>query len=570
MARVLAEERAAQLERVPLRGARDLVEEALGGEGGVRRADRAPPLHRHADLRRVQVDGEVRDRVGQGGCAFHRGGVDAVLHQHRFERGAGEDRLADDAVAPRDQPAARVEARFERVVVHGPVVARAHVVLAPPDQLHRGASVDRFCNRRRFQHEVGLRVGAPAEAAAGVQHVELHLLGLEPEELRHDRLVDGLELLAVPDLAACLFTIGVELHHAVHRLHAGVREVRELVGGLERPRRVLERALDVAVLARHGALGDGELLVLGHDFGRAQAKGARFVPLGAERVAALLRAPVVPGEHCDAVRRRRGERDDIDHALDGFCLGGVEALELRAEALGMQHHGGEHARQLHVLREHRAAVRLGARVGARRGLADVGELLRVLERNFGRHRLACGIGRKLAERQPAFLMLNHTFRNGDLRGRHAPFLRSRGDQHGARGGARLPQLLVGIGERGAAAGALRLAPEQVVVAARVGGRALDPDLRPVGVELLGDQRRQPGVGALPHLEVLHDHGDGVVGADPDKCVGRESILRLGKYFSRKGDSENEGTRRLEKIPAADVGDHASPLAARLMAARMRG
>src|SRR3989442_10233430 len=32
----------------------------------------------HADLRRVQVDGEVRDRVGQGGGALHRGGVDAT------------------------------------------------------------------------------------------------------------------------------------------------------------------------------------------------------------------------------------------------------------------------------------------------------------------------------------------------------------------------------------------------------------------------------------------------------------------------------------------------------------
>src|SRR5204862_5383451 len=59
VARVLAEERAAQLERVPLRGARDLVEEALGGEGGVRRADRAPPLTRPAELRRGQVAAEV-------------------------------------------------------------------------------------------------------------------------------------------------------------------------------------------------------------------------------------------------------------------------------------------------------------------------------------------------------------------------------------------------------------------------------------------------------------------------------------------------------------------------------
>src|SRR5262245_15759317 len=77
-----------------------------------------------------------------------------------------------------------------------------------------------------------------------------------------------------------------------------------------------------------------------------------------------------------------------------------------------------------------------------------------------------------------------------------------GAPRGSRRGARLALLLVGVRHRGAAAGSLHRAHEQVVVAGRVRGRALGADLAPVGVELLGDQRRQPGEGALAHLEVL--------------------------------------------------------------------
>src|SRR5205814_10194596 len=93
----------------------------------------------------------------------------------------------------------------------------------------------------------------------------------------------------------------------------------------------------------------------------------------------------------------------------------------------------------------------------------------------------------------ALAMLAHALRDADLGARHVPALRRRADQHQARRGARLAQLLVGIGERGAAAGALRLAPEEIVVALRIGGRALDADLRPVGIELFGDERRPSGV-----------------------------------------------------------------------------
>lgn len=67
-------------------------------------------------------------------------------------------------------------------------------------------------------------------------------------------------------------------------------------------------------------------------------------------------------------------------------------------------------------------------------------------------------------------------------------------------------------------------PEQIVVTGRIRRGTLDPDLCPVGVELLGKQGRQPGVGTLAHLQVLGDHGHGVVGTDTQKGVRFEQHL----------------------------------------------
>ena len=86
---------------------------------------------------------------------------------------------------------------------------------------------------------------------------------------------------------------------------------------------------------------------------------------------------------------------------------------------------------------------------------------------------------------------------------------------------------------------------QVVVELRVGRRALDSHLRPRGVELLGDQRRQAGVGALAHLEVLDDHGHRVVGADRQERVGREFGPEAAAFAAFAG-------RGLRRVDAEDA------------------
>ena len=50
----------------------------------------------------------------------------------------------------------------------------------------------------RLDDIVRAGVGAPAEAAAGVQRVDLHLLRLEPGDCAAFALVDGLELVVPP------------------------------------------------------------------------------------------------------------------------------------------------------------------------------------------------------------------------------------------------------------------------------------------------------------------------------------------------------------------------------------
>ena len=240
-----------------------------------------------------------------------------------------------------------------------------------------------------------------------------------------------------------------------------MREVRELVGSLERLRRAAQRAFRVAQLVRHRARRHREPLVLRHDVGRAQAEGGGLVPFGDQRVAAFLRRPVILRQHRDAVGRRRGKGDHVHDTRDLLRLRCVEALELRAEARRMQHHRGQHPGELHVLCELRAAVRFGARIGAReRRFADVDEVLRILEQRRGRHHLGARGGRELAELRALLrlLVLDHAARHGDFRRRHAPALGGGADQHHARRGAGLAQLLVGIGQRARAAGALHRAP----------------------------------------------------------------------------------------------------------------
>jgi hypothetical protein len=202
------------------------------------------------------------------------------------------------------------------------------------------------------------------------------------------------------------------------------------------------------------------------------------------------------------------------------------------------------------------------------------EVLRILEGDLRGGCLPGRLGRQLAEcGAPARRRVRDDAAvDGDLRRRYLPALRGRRHEHGARGGAGAAELLPRIGHGVAAAGALRGSPGEVVVAGDVGRRRLDADLRPVGVELLGEQRREAGMGALAQLDVLGDEGDGVVGRDAHEGVGREHPRRRGIALGERpiqahADQEPhpEGAAP-EELTAAR---HQSARAASWMAARIR-
>jgi hypothetical protein len=101
--------------------------------------------------------------------------------------------------------------------------------------------------------------------------------------------------------------------------------------------------------------------------------------------------------------------------------------------------------------------------------------------------------------------------------------------------------------------ALHRTEREVRVLLVIGRRRFDADLRPVRIELVGQNRRDPRIGALPELDVLADDGDVVVGRDPQKGIrcelagrGRSHAFRHRKI---EADDQTGAYRAFEKLPA---------------------
>ena len=125
-------------------------------------------------------------------------------------------------------------------------------------------------------HVVGGRIGAAAEAAAGVEHVDLHLLGLRARAPRRRRpgRRSGTARRSRPRSWSRR-----QLDHAVHRLHRRVREVRKLERRLERLCAAPASAFAASPSLRATAPGvAGEALVLGEDVGRRSLERPRSRP----------------------------------------------------------------------------------------------------------------------------------------------------------------------------------------------------------------------------------------------------------------------------------------------------
>ncbi len=399
------------------------------------RAHRAPPEHRHLDVGGHQIDQQVGHGVRQGRGALDRGRIDAVLDHHARKRRAGQDRLADDPLPPGDQPAAGVEAARELVVVHRPIAAARHVVLAGPLHLDRGLGAGRLEDAHDLDDHVRIGDRAPAEEAARRHHVQLHLRGVDAHDLGAHRLIEVRHLVPGPDLERAV----LEPCDRVERLHRGMREVGKLELGLDDLGGAGERALDVAVLARDRGIALRQPLVLGHQLGGAAGLGGALIPLDGQQVAPLERRPGVLGHDRDPARRL----DHVDHALDLPGRRGVERRRPGAEQGRPREHRGQHARQPDVDRKLLPARGLGDRIQpVQLVVADVDPGGGVLELDLLRRRhLGRPVGERAEARGLARGVAEHAFGDPDLARGHRPGLGGGLDQHGARERARLPVAL---------------------------------------------------------------------------------------------------------------------------------
>ena len=103
----------------------------------------------------------------------------------------------------------------------------------------------------------------------------------------------------------------------------------------------------------------------------------------------------------------------------------------------------------------------------------------------------------------------------------------------------------------------------------------DPDLRPVRIHLVGDDRREAGRRPLAEFDMLDDHADRVVGQHPDEGVGSEGRpggrQRPGAAHRQHHSDREPGSRQESAAVGFDRG-HAgtfAPAAASFMAWRMR-
>ena len=281
--RVARHELSTKRVRILPRGVRQLVHEALDHPAVLRRPHAAPRRDGNAGVLDHPLQTEMGHRIDQL--------IRPAREQERSALGAHQ------AMAPRHRRPARVEPAAQHVIGGGTIQRVLNVVFPRPHDLDRAVDVLRQLHRLgRIVHGPA----APAEAAAQIRHVNGDRLGREARQLRR-RLLDALRVLrGRPDLAP----LATHVRGAVHRLHAGVREIGRLVHCLDGPRGALERRVDVAHRAHHlaprGALrrgGEGA-----PDAVTAPLRDLALVPLDLQRLFPLERGPRAIGHDRHAAR----------------------------------------------------------------------------------------------------------------------------------------------------------------------------------------------------------------------------------------------------------------------------
>ncbi len=257
--------------------------------------------------------------------------------------------------------------------------------------------------------------------------------------------------------------------------------------------------------------------------------------------------------------RRVADAHDLLHAGALHRDRGVDALHLAAEHRAILDRRVEHPghRQIHPV--DLLARRLVDRVEAREALAGDLPVLRILERDVGRRRDLGGRRGDLAVADAAAgrLVRDHAVRDGAFGGGHLPVVGRRLHEHHPRRRAALAHVLVRIAN--AAASARRVvAPHAIAREVLARRRVFGPHLRPVALELLGDELREARQRPLPHLGARDANHDDVVGLHDDPRVDLLCAAPAPRRHRRtERGSRRRGSRRPRRthreIDAAKVG-----------------
>jgi hypothetical protein len=256
------------------------------------------------------------------------------------------------------------------------------------------------------------------------------------------------------------------------------------------------------------------------------------------------------------------QHDDLADAGNLFRGAVVDLADLAAEHWT----GGDrcelHARKDRVDTVDGLAVDLVRRVEALQRLADIDEILGVLERDIRRRRLAARGDGKLAvgKISPAFGVRHLALRRRAACRFDLPLSRRGLNQHGTRARSSLAQRHPERADRVGIAGHLQ-AEGRIAIELVVRRGVLQRHLREIGVELFGEDHRNRRIDALAHLDLRHHQRGVPVLIDADERVGRELALghvrRLHRFVRRahgqmEGKQESARQAALQEAAAREV------------------
>ena len=324
------------------------------------------------------------------------------------------------------------------------------------------------------------------------------------------------------------------MNGAVHRLHCGVREERNLIDRLDLGDGVRHRPVDIADILRNRPRIKRRLSERARDIIRIELGVRTVVPFDRQRCQPFFCSAHMVGHDRNGIV----EPHDLTHALDGLGRRIIHALQTTAEDGRLRERRELHPRRPGVDAIDRRSVDFRRRIQPLGRGANELEILRSLERHVFGDRHAGSIGGQCtifvasARRHVKhFAALRAAGRRIDI----PPPCRRR-HEHGSCGRTGLAQGLPRPPYRVRVASRLQAADQGVAVKLFVGRTMFQPHLFQLHLELFGDQHRDGRIRPLAHLDIRHGQDDLPIAVDTDEGIRHEAIA-AGRFGSAVGERQ---------------------------------